>query len=386
VAAFAGRLDAHRATGRAEVRAATWQVAVAAGLTGFGLAAVLTGGAVLVRVGRLTAGDVIAFAALVGLLYNPLVRLTQFQRMWAATRVAIDRMMGVLDEPEGPADRPAPAPLAGPRGALTVRDVRFGYRPGAPTVLDGVSLSIPAGATVAVLGPSGAGKSTLLALLARLYDPDRGSIRLAGADLSSVLATDLRRAVALVPQQAVLFEGTIRSNLLYAAPDARPGEVRRVLEAVELAGLVDGLPLGLETPVGERGVTLSGGQRQRLTLARALLADPAVLLLDDCTSALDAETEDRVWAHLQGLAPGQTRVIVSHKLSTARRADWVVVLDQGRVAEQGRPNRLLAAGGRYADLTRVAGGPRVKQGGLHDGPGCPSAQRTGLGPVACMPE
>jgi len=386
VAAFAGRLDAHRATGRAEVRAATWQVAVAAGLSGLGLAAVLTGGAVLVRVGRLTAGDVIAFAALVGLLYNPLVRLTQFQRMWAATRVAIDRMMGVLDEPEGPADRPAPALLAGPRGALVVRHVSFGYGPGAPPVLDGVSLTIPAGATVAVLGPSGAGKSTLLALLARLYDPDRGSIRLAGADLRSVPATGLRRAVALVPQQAVLFEGTIRSNLLYAAPDARPGEVRRVLEAVELAGLVDGLPLGLETPVGERGVTLSGGQRQRLTLARALLADPAVLLLDDCTSALDAETEDRVWAHLEGLAPGQTRVIVSHKLSTARRADWVVVLDQGRVAEQGRPNRLLAAGGRYADLTRLAGGPPVKQGGLHDGPGWPSAQRTGLGPVACMPE
>ncbi|MBO0699674.1 MAG: ABC transporter ATP-binding protein, partial [Zavarzinella sp.] len=269
----------------------------------------------------------------------------------AATLVAIDRMMAVLDEPEGPPDRPAVRRVVRPGRSLAVHDVSFRYRPGGPVVLDGVSFAVPAGARVAVVGPSGAGKSTLLALLARLYDVDGGSILLGTRDLRTVPTAHLRRAVALVPQQAVLFEGTIRSNLLYAAPDAGPAQVRRVLEAVELAGLVNGLPLGLETPVGERGVTLSGGQRQRLALARALLANPAVLLLDDCTSALDAETEDRVWTNLERLAPGQTRVIISHKLSTARRADWVVMLQDGRVTAQGLPSRVLPLGGGHADPT-----------------------------------
>jgi ABC-type multidrug transport system fused ATPase/permease subunit len=229
-----------------------------------------------------------------------------------------------------------------------VRDLSFRYRPGGPWVLDRVSLTIPAGATVGVVGPSGSGKSTLLTVLARLYElgDGRGAILLGGADLRSLPAADLRRAVALVPQQAVLFEGTIRSNLTYAAPHASADTIRRVLVTVELAGLVESLPRGLETPVGERGVTLSGGQRQRLALARALLARPAVLLLDDCTSALDAETEARVWANLERLAPGQTRLVVSHNPSAVRRADRVVVLDRGRVVEQ-----------RLADRLRTPGGP-----------------------------
>ena len=356
LAAFADRVDAHRQAGLAEVRAAAGQSAVAVALTGLGTVAVLVGGALLIRAGRMTAGEVIAFAALVGLLYNPLVRLTQFQGVWAATRVAIDRMMAVLDEPELPRPRVAGVPLRASRGGLTLRDVSFRYRPDGPWVLDGIRVSVPAGTTVGVVGPSGSGKSTLLALLARVYDPDAGSIRLDGTDLRDLRAADLRRAVALVPQQAVLFEGTIRSNLLYAAPDAPPSAVRDVLAAVELAGLIDALPLGLETPVGERGVTLSGGQRQRLALARALLADPAVLLLDDCTSALDAETEARVWANLDRLSPGQTRVVVTHKASTADRADWVVVLDHGRLAAQGPPAHLRAARGPQVDPTPASGG------------------------------
>jgi ABC-type multidrug transport system fused ATPase/permease subunit len=159
---------------------------------------------------------------------------------------------------------------------------------------------------------------------------------------------ELRQAVVLVPQRAVLFEGMIRSNLLFGAPRASAAEIGRVLEAPDLEELVESLPLGLETPVGDQGYTLSGGQRQRLALARALLAKPTVLLLDDCTSALDAETENRVRAALEDLLPGRTRLIVSHKAAAVREADWVVVLENGRIVEQGRPADLLLADGFYA--------------------------------------
>lgn len=335
VAAFADRADAHRAAGLAEVRAAARQSAVAVALTGLGTVAVLVGGALLVRDGGLSAGHVIAFAALVGLLYSPLVRLTQFQGVLAGTRVAIDRMMAVLDEPEERPARGSGRPLLGPRGGLAVRDLSFRYRPDGPWVLRGVSLAVPAGTTVGIVGASGSGKSTLLAVLARLYDPDGGSVRLDGTDLRDLRAGDLRRAVALVPQQAVLFEGTIRSNLLYAAPAAAEAAVRAVLAVVELTDLIDTLPRGLETPVGERGVALSGGQRQRLALARALLAEPALLLLDECTSALDAETEARVWANLDAFAPGQTRVLVSNRTPAMRAADRVLILEHGRIVGPG---------------------------------------------------
>jgi ABC-type multidrug transport system fused ATPase/permease subunit len=206
-------------------------------------------------------------------------------------------------------------------------------------------LTIEPGMTVGGLGPSGSGKSTLLMLAPRLYDVDSGRIVLDGHDVRHLRQAELRRAVVLVPQRAVLFEGTIRSNLLYGAPRASAAEIRRVLEALDLVELVESLPLGLETPVGDQGYTLSGGQRQPLALARALLAKPAVLLLDDCTSALDAETENRVRAALKDLLPGRTWLIVSHKPASVCDADWVVVLENGRIVEQGRPADLLVADG-----------------------------------------
>jgi ABC-type multidrug transport system fused ATPase/permease subunit len=210
-----------------------------------------------------------------------------------------------------------------------------------------------------VLGASGAGKSTLLALAPRLYEVDGGGILFDGRDVREIRMSDLRRAVVLVPQQAVLFEGTLRSNLLYAAPAAGAAAISRTLEGLELDELVEGLPLGLETPVGDRGLTLSGGQRQRLALARALLADPSVLLLDDCTSALDAETEARVRAALIDLLPGRTRVIVAHKFASVREADWVVVLEAGRIVEQGTPEDLLAAGRFCSEMHRLQTAPAL---------------------------
>ena len=224
-------------------------------------------------------------------------------------------------------------------------------------MLDGVNLRIEPGMRVGVLGPSGAGKSTLLALAPRLYDLPKGvdsdgirwgSVRFDGVDVRKLKLVDLRRAVALVPQQAMLFEGTIRSNLLYANPDATIEQMHLALEIADLAATVDALPLGLETHVGERGFSLSGGQRQRLALARAIVAQPAVLLLDDCTSALDSETEARIQKALDRHLPGRTCVIVSHKVSSVRGCDLIVVLKDGRIIERGSHDHLIARRGYYA--------------------------------------
>jgi ABC-type multidrug transport system fused ATPase/permease subunit len=348
---------------------------VATLISGIGTVFVITYGVVLVGRGTMSVGELLAFYGLVSQLYGPIVRLSQFQVTAIATQVSVERLYEIFDEPEPVRDRPDARPLLQPRGRIEYRCVRFAYprrardAEGEKTaegglvvvpparVLDGVELTIESGMRVGILGPSGAGKSTLLALAPRLYDlpegPDDegrccGSVRFDGVDVRDLKLADLRRAVALVPQQAMLFEGTIRSNLLYANPNATPAQLRQALEIADLAATVDALPQGLETPVGERGVSLSGGQRQRLALARAIIADPAVLLLDDCTSALDAETEARIQQALDEHLPGRTCVIVSHKISSVRHCDRIVVLDAGRVVEQGTHDDLIARHGHYA--------------------------------------
>jgi ABC-type multidrug transport system fused ATPase/permease subunit len=266
--------------------------------------------------------------------------------------VAVERIAEILEEPEPLIDRPDARPIARARGELRFRDVSFRYRADGPLVLDRVSLHIEPGTRVGILDPSGAGKSTVLALAPRLYEVSdgQGTVSLDGHDVRDLRLVDLRRAACLVPQQAAIFEGTLRTNLTYARPNASEADLRRALEATELATLIDDLPLGLDTPVGERGVSLSGGQRQRLTLARALLANPAVLLLDDCTSALDTDTDARIQAALEEFLPGRTCLIVSHKVASVRSADRIIVLREGRVAEAGAHEQLLARGGSYAEI------------------------------------
>jgi ABC-type multidrug transport system fused ATPase/permease subunit len=355
------RIDHHRELSWANTRAAAALGALATLISGLGTVFVIAYGVVLVGRGRLTVGELLAIYALVGQLYQPIVRLTQFQATALATQISVERLYEIFDEPEPVRDREHAAAMIHPRGVLEYRSVSFAYSPEAPKVLDGVALRIESGMRLGVFGESGAGKSTLLSLAPRLYDVPEGidsggkawgAVCFDGQDVRNLKLADLRRTVALVPQQALLFEGTIRSNLLYTSPQATERQMHEALSIADLAETVALLPSGLDTLVGERGYSLSGGQRQRLALARALLAAPTVLLLDDCTSALDAETEARIQLALEHHLRDCTFMIVSHKVASVRRADLIVVLDSGRVIERGTHAELLGLGGYYAAAYR----------------------------------
>jgi ABC-type multidrug transport system fused ATPase/permease subunit len=344
IAEFTMRLNEHTDECQRNLRATAAQSLTAVLISGLATVGLVCLAAILMQRGLLSLGEAAAFLAYLGLLYQPLVRLTQFYGGISATFAAVDRITEVLAEPE-PLE-PRKRRLRGRvRGDLRLRDVSFAYGDG-PLVLDRINLRFEPGMTIGILGESGAGKSTLLALLPRLYDlpPGGGRILLDGRDTRTIRDRDLRRAVMLVPQQARLFEGTLRFNLAYAAPNADDRLIRRALEAVDLAELVAELPQGLNTWVGERGASLSGGQRQRVALARALIARPPVLLLDDCTSALDSQTEARVRQRMADFRCDQARVVVTHKWEALREADWLVVLKKGRIVQQGEPRRLFADG------------------------------------------
>ncbi|HEY6531642.1 MAG TPA: ATP-binding cassette domain-containing protein, partial [Acidimicrobiales bacterium] len=260
------------------------------------------------------------------------------------------KITDLLDQPEDIELPEDPEPIGRLRGAVALRDVHFSYDTSPVEALAGVDLDIAPGETVALVGETGAGKSTLVKLLARFYDPTSGQVLIDGHDVRDIDLTELRHQLGIVPQEAFLFTGTIRDNIAYGRADASDTEVEAASRAVGAHEFIRALPSGYRTPVSERGRSLSSGQRQMIALARARLVDPAILLLDEATSQLDLASEGRVQRAMDAAASGRTTILVAHRLPTARRADRIVVIDDGRVAEQGTHDELLARDGAYAQL------------------------------------
>jgi ATP-binding cassette subfamily C protein CydD len=290
--------------------------------------------------------------------FLPLRTLAQRYHAGAAGQAAAERLFAFLDEPAAgpsPAAQRAPAAAAAavhiPRPPAIVFDrVTYAYPGRAVAAIEGLSLTVPAGARIAIVGPTGAGKSTIVGLLMRFLEPDAGTIRVGETELSTLDPAGWRSAVAWVPQSPHLFHGTVADNLRIARPDASQADLRAAVDLAALGDVIDGLPAGLETPVGEGGLRLSGGERQRLAIARALLRDAGVVVMDEPTAHLDPELEAAVDAAIDGLAGSRTVVVISHRPRLARSADLVAVLDGGRLVEAGTPAGLLHAGGAFAAL------------------------------------
>ena len=368
---FAQRADGVRAIGvRSAVYGRTFFVAL--GLVGaLAAAAVYWIGGQLAISGSISPGTLVALAAFVGRIYGPLTSLTNARVDVMTALVSFERVFEVLDAPNPIPDRPGAIDLVAARGRVELDEVRFAYPttpvvasleavgPGgveetsAAFVLDGVSAVIEPGQLVALVGPSGAGKTTLSQLVLRLYDVTSGAIRVDGVDVRDLTQGSLRGAIGVVSQDAHVFHDTIGNNLRYARPDASDAEIAAAIRAARIEGLIAALPNGLDTLVGERGHRLSGGEKQRLAIARMLLKDPAIVILDEATSHLDSENEQLVQQALAQALAGRTSLVIAHRLSTIQAADNILVLDEGRLVQQGTHDALLDSGGLYADLYRI---------------------------------
>ncbi|WP_229400669.1 ABC transporter ATP-binding protein [Micromonospora okii] len=317
------------------------------------VAVVLAYGGHRVLGGGMEVGVLAAFLLYLRRFFEPMQELSQFYNSLQSATASLEKLAGVLDERPGvpePAD-PVPLPGGPGRGAVEFRRVSFGYRAGAP-ILAGVELTVPAGQTVALVGPTGAGKSTVAKLLARFHDPDAGTVTLDGVDLRDLADAELRRAVVLVTQENHLFSGSVAENIRFGRPDADDAAVEAAARAVGAHDFIAALPEGYATEVRRRGGRLSAGQRQLVAFARAFIADPRVLILDEATSSLDAPTERLVQRALATVLRERTALVIAHRLSTVETADRVLVLDGGEVVEDGPPGRLARSGGRYAALHR----------------------------------
>jgi ABC-type multidrug transport system fused ATPase/permease subunit len=341
----------------AHYRAANQQTVVTNGLyfpfvdflSAVATAVVLGYGGYLLAGGEVTVGTLFAFILYVSNFFDPVQQLSQLYNTFLAAVAALDKIMDVMDEEPEVRDRPGARELSRIDGHVELRDLRFGYGEG-PEVLHGINLDVPAGTTVALVGHTGAGKSTIAKLLARFYDPREGSIAVDGTDLRDVTQESLRRQLGIVPQEGFLFAGSVRDNIAFGRPDATNEQIRAAASAVGAHEFVMRLEDGYETDVQERGTRLSLGQRQLVAFARALLADPRILILDEATSSVDIGTERKIETALRTLLAGRTAFVIAHRLSTIRGADLIVVLEHGKIVEQGSHDELLARRGLYTAL------------------------------------
>ena len=348
---------------------------VALGLVGaLGAVAIYGIGAFLVISGGITIGTLVAMAAFVQRIYQPLTGLTNARLEVMTAMVSFERVFEVLDAPVAVADKPGAVELVHPRGEIAFEHVGFRYPPGSDVsiasleasgvmsgtdpdvdVLEDVSLHVAPGETVALVGTSGSGKTTTAMLVARLYDVTKGRVLIDGHDVRDLVGTSLRGAIGVVAQDPHMFHESVRSNLLYAKPNASDAEMVEACRAAQIHEVIANLPDGYDTVVGERGYRLSGGEKQRLAIARLLLKDPAVMILDEATSHLDNESEALVQRALEQAMRNRTSIVIAHRLSTIREADRIVVLDKGRIAEEGTHEQLMERNGMYAAQVRAGG-------------------------------
>ncbi|MBA2668081.1 MAG: ATP-binding cassette domain-containing protein [Trueperaceae bacterium] len=353
-ARYAARIDASFGSAIRRARVRAWFIPTVVLSMSLGIGVVLWYGGQQALAGVLAPGTLITFLLLTVLVAASIGSFTGLYSQLMEAMGASKRIFELLDTGSDLAVRDDPVPWRDVRGAVRFEQVRFRYgERGDEWVLDDIDLDVRPGEVVAIVGPSGAGKSTLVTLVPRFFDPTEGRVLVDGIDVRDLSPTDLRSAIGIVPQETLLFSGTLRENVRYGRPDASDHEVVEACRAANAHPFIESFPDGYDTTVGERGVKLSGGQRQRVAIARALLKDPRILILDEATSSLDSESEALVQAALERLMVGRTTFVIAHRLSTVVGADRIVVIDDGRVVAQGTHDDLLRSDGLYRDLYRT---------------------------------